>query len=72
MVEMGTDDQRKRWHAGCLECSRWSSDREYQLFFLDCPIEFRKEPLTKGAFSRIPRQIPKGFSLRFDELLSAP
>ena len=71
IVEMGTDDQRKRWNAGCSEFVKWSPDKEYQLFFLDCPIKFRDKPLTKGAFARIPNQIPKGFSLRFDELLGA-
>ena len=72
VVETGTDEQLKRWNTGCFEFATWSSDRIYQLFFLDCPIKFRKEPLTKRAFSRIPSQIPKGFSLRFDELLRAP
>ena len=72
MVEMGTDDQRRRWTAGCSEFANWSPTEEYQLFFLDRPITFRTEPLTKGAFARIPSQIPKGFSLRFDELLRAP
>lgn len=72
MFETGSDDQHKRWNAGYSKFAKWSPDKEYQLFFLDCPITFRTDPLTKGDFPRIPSQIPKGFSLRFDELLGAP
>ena len=53
-VDMGTDYQRTRWNAGCSKFARWSPDKEYQLFFLDCPIEFRKEPLTKVGFLQDP------------------
>ena len=50
---------------------------ESRLFYLDRPMTFATPPLTKKSFNttapskKIPSQIPKGFTLRFDELLRA-
>ena len=52
-------------------------DRPVRLFYLDRPITFRSEPLSKKdsrepdskLSKQIPSQIPKGFSLGFDDLL---
>ena len=47
-----------------------------RLFFLDSPIDLWEKPLSKKAFrdsgisKQIPNQIPKGFHLGFDDLLS--
>ena len=48
---------------------------ESRLFYLDRPMTFATPPLTKKSFNttgpskKMPSQIPKGFTLRFDELL---
>lgn len=79
-IDVGTDEQRERWRTRWrdfrkYELSEGSEDKEYQLFLLEEPIAFRTKPLTKKAFKatgphkEIPNQIPKGFSLRLDELL---
>ena len=81
-IDVGTDEQRKRWRAGWLDFRRqWPSegekDKEFLLFLLEEPIVFRETPLTKNYFNStepskmIPQQIPRAFSLRFDELLRA-
>ena len=50
-------------------------DEEVRLFYLDRPITILETPATKKTFNaicpskRIPRQIPKGFTLGFDDLL---
>lgn len=72
-------EHRKRWCKGLsMICKRAKDERwegPNQLFFLDRPVTFRTSPLTKKSFNamgpskRIPNQIPKGFSLGFDELL---
>ncbi len=76
----GTNKQLEHWHKG-LQMIRKRADKEgflhspVRLFFLDQPIELRSTPLNKTAFNdtkpskKMPRMIPKGFSLRFDELL---
>ena len=76
-------EHRKRWRKGLSMICERAKDEGWkgpnQLFFLDRPVTFRPSPLTKKSFNamgakgrskRIPNQIPKGFSLRFDELLS--
>ena len=81
-IDIGTDEQRKRWRAGWSDFrgtgpSEGEKDREMLLFLLEEPIFFMKTPLTKKSFNsmgpskKIPQQIPKAFSLRFDELLRA-
>lgn len=80
-IDVGTDEQRKRWKAGWSDFrgtpSEGSEGIELLLFLLEEPIEFRPTPLTKkdfnatGPWKQIPRQIPRAFSLRFDELLRA-
>ena len=55
------------------------ADGPVRLFYLDRPITFRSEPLTKKdsrkpgskLSKQIPNQIPKGFSLGFDDLLGS-
>ena len=75
-----SDKHHTRWSVGLEKLrNRAKSEgfevRDTRLFFFDQPIRFRELPLTKRAFNetnpakRIPIQIPKGFSLRFDELL---
>lgn len=77
-----SEEHRARWSAGLSKLSNWDlpdlpGGVSFRLFFLDEPIKFRETPLTKKAFretrpaKRIPPTIPKGFSLRFDELLRA-
>ncbi len=82
IIEPDTEEQRKRWLQG-LEMLRKHSeeygfaDESVHLFFLDEPMKFRSTPLSKTAFNatkpsktkKMPPMIPKGFSLRFDELL---
>ena len=81
VIDVGTDEQRERWRSG-WSTWRWTpgegeKDIKLQLFLLEEPIEFRTKPLTKKNFNStepskmIPRQIPRAFSLRFDELLRA-
>ena len=72
-------EHRKRWCKGLSMICERAKDEGWkgpnQLFFLDSPVTFRTSPLTKKSFNamgpskRIPNQIPKGFSLGFDELL---
>ena len=78
-----TNKHREKWGQG-LQMLRERAEKEgfvdgyTRLLFLDEPIKFRSTPLTKKAFSKtnppkkIPSQIPKGFSMGFDELLRAP
>ena len=79
-IEMGADDQHERWQKGLSMLRKRAekegfSHRPVRLFFLDRPIEFRPTPLSKKAFNatapskQMPPMIPKGFSLRFDELM---
>ena len=79
-IDVGTDEQRKRWRAGLSEFRglfNEGADWEALLFLLEEPIQFRTTPLTKKSFNStkpskmIPQQIPRAFSLRFDELLRA-
>ena len=75
-----TDEYRVRWEDGLTRLRARAEQEgfahnEVRLFFLDQPIAFRTTPLTKKASKstalskQIPNQIPKGFSLRFDDLL---
>ena len=78
--EAPTTEHLNRWRSGlCMLRDRADnegfSNFEARLFFLDRPIALLTPPLTKKAFKlsasskQIPNQIPKGFSLRFDDLL---
>ncbi len=81
-LEGRTGEQHQRWRTG-LSLLRKRAERggwlqfEVQLFFLGPPMTVSEPPLTKRRFRQtdpgkeIPNQIPKGFSLRFDELLQA-
>ena len=70
----------QRWRNGLTEL--WErakveqfADSEVRLLYLDRPIALAAPPITKTSFNKagpskqIPNQIPKGFSLRFDDLL---
>ena len=76
-IDVGTDEQRKRWRAGLSEFIGEGAGWNALLFLLEEPIKFRTTPLTKNSFNateprkKIPPQIPRAFSLRFDELLRA-
>ena len=79
-IDVGTDEQRERWRAGLSEfLGLYSEEQSWEalLFLLEEPIKFRTTPLTKKSFNstgpskNIPSQIPRAFSLRFDELLRA-
>ncbi|MDD9995747.1 MAG: hypothetical protein OXS35_08425 [Dehalococcoidia bacterium] len=81
-LEGRTGERYQRWRRG-LSLLRKRAGRggwlqsEVQLFFLGPPMTISEPPLTKRIFRQtgpgkeIPNQIPKGFSLRFDELLRA-
>ena len=75
-----TDEYRVRWEYGLTRLRERAEQEgfahnEVRLFFLDRPITFRATPLTKkaskstGGSKQIPNQIPRGFSLGFDDLL---
>ena len=75
-----TDEHRIKWEYGLTRLRERAEQEgfahnEVRLFFLDRPITFRTPPLTKkaskstGRSKQIPDQIPKGFSLGFDDLL---
>ena len=80
--ENSTGERYRRWRRG-LQLLRERARREgfyyvdRQLFFLGPPLTISGTPLTKKSFKEtgpqkyIPNQIPKGFSLRFEELLRA-
>ena len=80
LIDMGMDEQRERWISGwCAWKKYWkpSENEELLMYLLEEPIKFWTTPLTKKSFNsteppkKIPPAIPKGFSLRFDELLRA-
>ena len=82
VFEAPTDEHLQRWRGGLSKLRERAENegffcREVRLFFLDRPITFRTTPLSKKSFNeavpakRIPSQIPKGFSLGFDDLLMA-
>ena len=67
----------QKWRNGLdMVKKEYPEHMEARLLYLDCPITLWKSPLLKKTFNamgplkQIPNQIPKGFSLRFDELLS--
>ena len=75
-----SDEHRDRWRAGLAELSKRAEEenfahRKTRLLYLDRPVTLWPSPMSKKAFNKtgpskqIPRQIPKGFSLRFDQLL---
>ncbi len=79
MPDIVSGEHLKQWRTG-LYMLRDRAEKEgfahleTRLFYLDRPILLRT-PLSKKVFNKtepskqIPNQIPKGFSLRFDELL---
>lgn len=79
-LEVGAAEQLKRWRKGLARLRKRAicegfAESEVRLFFLDEPLPLANGPLSKKAFNstgpvkQIPRQIPKGFSLDFDELI---
>ncbi len=84
-VEGPTEDEehRRRWGLGLRKLRERAvregfADEVVRLLYLDRPLSFRSAPLTKKVFNsinpskkQIPNQIPKGFSLGFDDLLKA-
>ena len=77
-----SDEHQQKWVEG-LRLIRerakeegWSGNKA-RLFYLDPPIVFTETPVTKASWKAsnpekmITAQIPRGFSLRFDELLRA-
>lgn len=79
LVAAPSQNHRRRWEDGirmilCRHDINNFIDSEVRLLCLDCPVHLGKT-LTKANFKpqpgskKIPNQIPKGFSLRFDELL---
>ncbi len=75
-VDAPGDAHLQKWRNGFdLVKKAYPEHVEVQLLYLDCPITLWKSPLSKKTFNamgppkQIPNQIPKGFSLRFDELL---
>ena len=81
VIDTGTNEQRVQWDIGWSMLRKRAKEEGFadgpvRLFFLDRPIAFRSVPLSKKAFKatgpskQIPNQIPKGFSLRFDEILT--
>ena len=74
-----SDEHRQKWNKGLADLRERAKDENFdskdvRLFYLDKPISI-PTPITKKDFkaakptSSIPSQIPKGFSLGFDELL---
>ncbi len=67
--ECGLEMLKKRAHK-----EGWEHG-ESRLLYLDKPMEIARTPISKSAFNatsptkNIPNQIPKGFHLRFDELI---
>ncbi len=70
----------KKWSEGLSMLRKRAEEEgflndEVRLLFLDRPICIRTTPLSKANFNKtgaskpIPNQIPKGFSLGFDDLL---
>ena len=79
-VDSPSGKHLERWRHGLAELRKRAkkegfSHGEVRLFFLDQPITFATTPITKKPFNetgpskKIPSQIPKGFSLGFDDLL---
>ena len=76
------DEHVTRWRCGIARLRERAKeegffDLDVRLLYLDRPVTFSHTPLTKKTYTatdsskKIPNQIPKGFSLIFDELLTA-
>ena len=76
-----TDEQVTRWRDGVARLRKRAKKEGFfcknvRLFYLGEPMAFMQTPLTKKAYNatdppkKIPNQIPKGFSLTFEELLA--
>ncbi len=79
-VDSPSGKHLERWRHGLAELRKRAKKEGFscgkvRLFFLDQPITFATTPITKKSFNetgpskKIPSQIPKGFSLGFDDLL---
>ena len=75
-----SNEHLMKWRNGLTELRKRAerekfADKEVRLFYLDRPITIATPPIKKASFNKtgpskqIPRQIPKGFSLGFDDLL---
>ena len=80
VVNPPSEKHLERWRHGLVALRERAEKEgfahgETRLFYLDQPIIFRTTPLSKKTYNgtkpskTIPNQIPKGFSLRFDDLL---
>ena len=75
ILDAPSAEHRNRWSHGLTMLRDRAESEEFakyesRLFYLDRPITFATPPLTKNLL-KIPSQIPKGFTLRFDKLLSS-
>ena len=79
-----TDVHLEKWRDGIARLRERAKKEKFfcgnvRLLYLDQPVTFRRVPLTKAVYKAtvppppkvIPNQIPKGFSLTFNELLAA-
>ena len=77
-----SDEHLLRWRKGLGKLRERAeqegfADRESRLFYFDRPVTIVEPPIKKRSFNeagppkRIPNQIPKGFTLGFDDLLRA-
>ena len=80
LVDSPSEEHSLKWQNGMERLKvrakkEGFADRQVRLLYLDEPIQFRDPPLTKleskeaGMSKQIPSQIPKGFSLGFDDFL---
>ena len=80
VVDVPSDEHLEKWRQGLVMLRERAETEGFlgspiRVLHLDRPITFMTPPLTKKAFKAIgpskliPPAIPKGFSLRFDELL---
>ena len=75
-----TEKHREQWETGYAMLRKRGKDEGWgsgasRVFYFDQPMTIAATPITKKAFNatnpskQIPNQIPKGFFLRFDQLL---
>ena len=80
VLDAPSSEHLERWQRGLAMLRKRAEEEgfshgEVRLLFLDQPISIGTTPLTKkaskeaGMSKQIPSQIPKGFTLRFDDLL---
>lgn len=78
-----SEQHRRSWQLGVsairarAKAEEWKPTDTGKLFYLDCPETFRTPALTKIAYNDTnppkklgPSRIPRGFTLKYDELLT--